>query len=127
MRRQYEAELIPQVMAMGIGYEEFWTLNPRKIKVISEAYSLKRQIQDEELWLLGEYVFNACSIALGNAFRKKGQKSKEYFEIVKEPILRRVGEERDANNLTESEKKEKTELLFKNLEILAANHRLSKK
>ena len=108
-------------MAMGISYDEFWTLNPRKINVIVKAYNLKRQIEDEKLWLLGDYVFNACSIALSNAFRKKGQKGKEYFEVVT------ISEQRDENNLTDSEKKEKTELLFKNLEILAANHRLSKK
>ena len=79
------------------------------------------------MWVFGEYVFNACSLAISNAFRKKGQKSKDYFEVVKEPMLKKLGEQVDENNLTESEKKAKTELLFKNLEILAANHRLSKK
>ena len=114
-------------MAMGVTYEEFWTLNPRKIKVITESYKLKRQIDDEKAWLLGGYVFDAISIAVGNVLKKKGQKSKEYFELVKKPITKRILAERDENNLTEDEKKAKTELLFKNLEIMAANHRLSKK
>ena len=92
-----------------------------------DAYHLKRQIEDEKLWMLGGYVFDAVSLAMSNSFKKKGQKGKEYFEVVKEPITKRVSEERDENNLTESEKKTKTELLFKNLEIMAANHRLSKK
>lgn len=126
MRRRYEAELLPHIMAIGVSYDEFWTLNPRKIKVLMEAYHLKRQIEDEKLWMLGEYVFDAVSIAMGNAFRKKGQKSKEYFELVKEPITKRVSEARDENNLTEREKKVMTERLFKNLEIMAANHRIAK-
>jgi len=113
-------------MAMGVTYSEFWTLNPRRIKILVESYKLKRQVQDEEMWLLGGYVFEACSIALGNAFRKKGQKAQGYFELIKEPITKRVSENKDENGLSESEKIAKTELLFKNLEIMAANHRLSK-
>ena len=75
--------------------------------------------------MLGGYVFDAVSIALGNAFRKKGAKPKEYFEVVQDPVLKRIDEKVDENNLTEEEKKEKTELFFQNLEIMAANHRLS--
>lgn len=114
-------------MAMGVSYDEFWTLTPRKVKVIVEAYRQKRQIEDEQMWFLGGYIFDAVSIAIGNALKKKGQKSKEYFELVKEPISKRIMAEKDENNLTEDEKRSKTELLFKNLEIMAANHRLSKK
>ena len=113
-------------MAMGISYEEFWKLNPRKINVIVEGYKLKRKVEDEKSWLLGEYVFDAVSLAIGNALRKKGVKPKEYFETVKEPLLQRLSEETDENNLSETEKKVKTELLFKNLEIMAANFRLTK-
>ena len=112
---------------MGVSYDEFWTLNPRKLSVIVDAYKLKRQVEDEKMWILGEYVFNACTLAIGNTLRKKGSKGKDYFEVVKEPFLKQIRENVDENNLTDSEKKAKTELLFKNLEILAANHRLSKK
>lgn len=112
-------------MAIGIGYEEFWTLNPRKINVILAGYKLKRQVKDEEMWMLGGYVFDAISIALGNAFRKKGQKAQEYFAVIDNPILKRQSKE-SADGISEKEKIQKTELLFKNLEIMAANHRLSK-
>ncbi len=124
MRRRYEAELIPHMMAIGISYNEFWTLNPRKIKVIVEGYRLQRQVRDEEYWMLGGYIFDAVSLAMGNSFRKKGQKPKEYFETIKEPILKRETE-KNSEVMSELEKRQKTELLFKNLEIMAANHRLS--
>lgn len=114
-------------MAMGVSYEEFWRLTPRRVNVIVEAYKLKRHIEDEKAWLLGDYIFDAVSLALSNAFRKKGSKPKEYLEVVNQPILKRISEERDENNLTESEKKEKTELLFKNLEIMAANYKIQQK
>lgn len=115
------------MMAMGISYEEFWHLNPRKINVIVEGYKLKRQVIDEQQWFLGDYVFDAVSLALGNAFRKKGTKPKEYFKEVDQSILNRMKDTPDENGLTETEKKSKTELLFKNLEIMAANYRLSGK
>ncbi len=122
----YEKELVPQIMAMGVSYDEFWTLNPRKINVIVEGHKLKRQVIDEQQWMLGDYVFSAVSIALGNAFRKKGVQPKEYFKEISQPITKRITDVPDENGLTEAEKRQKTELLFKNLEIMAANHRLNK-
>ena len=64
---------MPQVLAMGVTYNEFWTLNPRKLKVLIESYRLKRQVEDEKQWIFGGYLFEAVSIAVGNNFRKKNQ------------------------------------------------------
>jgi len=110
---------------MGITYEEFWESTPRKLNVLIDGYKLKRQVEDEQAWMLGEYVFHAVTVALSNSFRKKGQKAQDFFEVMKEPISKRI--ETDENGLTEKDKKLKTELLFKNLEIMAANHRLQEK
>lgn len=71
--------------------------------------------------MLGGYVFDAVSLAIGNAFRKKNEKASMYFEVVNEPLLQRSNE----NDATEEDKKKQTELLFKNLEIMAANYRLN--
>ena len=125
MRRRWEKELVPECLAMGITYEEFWESTPRKLNVLIDGYKLKRQVEDEQAWMLGEYVFHAVTVALSNSFRKKGQKAQDFFEVMKEPISKRI--ETDENGLTEKDKKLKTELLFKNLEIMAANHRLQEK
>jgi len=108
------------MIAIGVSEKEFWTLNPRKVKVIADGYRLKRQVNDEEMWMLGGYVFDAVSLAVSNAFRKKSQKAQMYFDVVKEPMTKQI-----EKNLSEEDKKQKTELLFKNLEIMAANYRLS--
>lgn len=42
------------------------------------ANQLSIQRKSEELWLQGLYNFAAVSIALGNAFRKKGARPKDY-------------------------------------------------
>lgn len=110
-------------MAFGISYDEFWKLNPRKLNVIIAGFKTKRKVRDEENWMLGGYVFEALTIALNNAFRKKGQKAKEYFDLCDTPIMQRTG----TAELSEAEKKKQTELLFKSLEIQMANFNLQKK
>lgn len=125
MRRKYEAELIPHAIAMGISYEEFWRLNPRSFTVIANGYKLKRKEEDTMMWLQGGYIFDGVSLALANAFKKKGQKAKEYFKEVKEPFLSR--EISNGSEMTEKEKKTMTEQLFTNLEIQMANFNLRKK
>lgn len=125
MRRRYEAELIPQAIAMGISYEEFWKLNPRSFNVIAKGYNLWKKEQDAMMWLQGGYIFGAVSLAVRNAFRKKGQQQKEYFKVLKEPFLSQSI--KDESNMTESEKKNMTEQLFHNLEIQMANFNLQKK
>lgn len=106
---------------MGIGYDEFWTLNPRKLNVIIEGYRLKRQIEDEKAWYLGGYVFEAVSIALGNAFRKKNQKAKSYFEVLDKQFLKH----KEMTELTEEEKQQKLDLLVAGLRIKQTNFELN--
>lgn len=103
---------------MGIGYEEFWTLNPRKLAVLTEGYKLRRKIEDEKSWLLGGYVFQAISISLGNAFRKKNQKAKDYFEIVEKPFLDSL----DKKEATEEEKQKYLDAVMASLHVMQNNY-----
>ena len=102
---------------MGIGYNEFWTLNPRKLAVLMEGYKLRRKIEDEKSWLLGGYVFQAVSVSLGNAFRKKNQKAKDYFEVVEKPFLDSI----DKKEATEDEKQKYLDAVMASLHIMQNN------
>jgi len=84
----------PQYMAMGMSYAEFWDEPPRLAAVYRSAYKLKREIDNEQAWLQGLYVFDAFAVCLANAFAKKGAKKQNYLE---RPI--------DIFPLTEQEKK----------------------
>lgn len=117
----WEKELLPHCLAMGIGYDEFWTLNPRKLRVLVEGYKLKRQIEDEKAWLLGGYVFEAVSVAMGNAFKKKNQKAKSYFDVVDKQFLKQA----ETKEMSEEEKKRKLELLMAGLRIKKTNFELN--
>ena len=119
MRRYYEAELIPQCIAMGISYDEFWSLTPRTLNVCLEGYKLRRKIEDEKSWLLGGYVFDAVSLAVNNSFRKKGQKAKSYFEVVDKPFLKELAQ--NSGEITEDEKNKRLEALKAQLHIMKTN------
>lgn len=116
----YEAELLPNVIAMGISYDDFWSLTPRKLNVIIDGYKLKRKIDDEKQWFLGGYMFEAVSIALGNAFRKKNQKAKSYFELLDKPFFKHLPEE-----LTEDEKQQQLDAFMASLNVMQTNFNLS--
>lgn len=83
-----------------------------------EGYKLRRKIEDEKSWLLGGYVFQAVSISLGNAFRKKNQKAKDYFEIVEKPFLDTI----DKKEVTEDEKQKYLDAVMASLHIMQNNY-----
>ena len=99
-------------------------MNPRILEPILEGYKLKRKITDENQWLLGGYIFEAVTIALGNMGRKKGQKPKNYFEEIKKPALSMIKTE--SGEMTEEEKQKKLDLLIAGLRVKQANFELSK-
>lgn len=102
---------------MGITYDEFWKLTPRKLKIYVEGYKLKRKIEDENAWFSGGYVFSAVTLALGNAFRKKGEKAQSYFETFDKPFLQM----RDDENLSENEKQQYIEQFMASLHVMQNN------
>lgn len=101
-------------MVMGIGYEEFWRLNPRILNVIVEGYKLRRKVHDEELWMLGGYVSYAVEIGIGNAFRKKNDKPHSYFEVIDKPFLK-------SGEVSEEQKKKQLEALMASLHVMQTN------
>lgn len=66
---------------MGVPYDLFWHLNPRKLLPFAETYRRKRQQQSDDMWLMGQYVASALDATVCNAmpFIKRKQKGK-YLE-----------------------------------------------
>lgn len=65
---------------MGVDYNLFWKLNPRKLEPFLKAYESKLKRRNEEMWLQGAYIFDAVSKAIYNNFREKGKKPMPYLE-----------------------------------------------
>lgn len=81
-------------MAMGMTPAQFWDEPPLLAVFYRKAFRLKREIDNEQAWLAGLYVYDAFAVCLGNAFGKRGSKKLNYLE---KPI--------DLFPLTEREKK----------------------
>ena len=79
---------------MGMSYSQYWDEPPYLAVVYRRAYRLKREVDNENFWLQGLYMYDAVAVALQNAFSKRGAKKEKYLE---RPI--------DIFPLTEAEKK----------------------
>lgn len=84
-------------MAMGVSYEIFWHLTPHKLKAFTKTHELRRKIQDEEMWIMGQYVLSAVSTAVEHCLA--GRKAKSQY--LSAPILK---EFMDESGLSQEEK-----------------------
>lgn len=104
---------------MGMTWEQYWDEPPRLAVAYRKAYKLRREMENEQAWLQGLYVYDAFAVVLANAFGKHGS-SKQYLE---QPI--------DIFPLTESQKKqrerEEKEKMIKTLEAMRRQQQQMKK
>ena len=115
----FENEWFPKANAIGVTWQEFWGMNPRIIKLLIKGFKekneLELQIENQIAHLQGKYFVDALLTVVGNAIKAKGSKPYEYpkkpYEFSKEEIT----------ELTEEEKRRKTEQLFMQLQIMGAN------
>ena len=75
----YQKEVVPNCIAMGISYEQFWHLNPRTLECHVKAHQLKLKDADMMNWYMGQYMVSA----IASCFDKKA-------EYVKKPFLENI-------------------------------------
>ena len=80
---------------------------------------MKRMAQDERDWLMGVYNFEAFTLAIGNAFRKKGSKPLEYR---KTPILHEM---KYSTDMSEHQKDIQRQLFVAKLQAMQTNFELN--
>lgn len=59
---------MPGCMALGIGYHEFWSMNPRGINTFIKAYDERMKLRDAEMWHMGKYVSLAVADSIAATF-----------------------------------------------------------
>ena len=73
-------------MPLGTTYDDFWSLNPRKVNVMVDAYNEAKKAEIRTANMLyhleGMYFADALCATVGNMFRGRGQRA---FEYPKEP------------------------------------------
>ena len=105
-------------MSIGVPYEEYWYGDYTRLKYYEEAYKVKLEQKNGELWLQGLYFYNALNAVVNSALSKKGEPPKKYLE---KPI--RITE------LSEDEQeKEKQEIVSKfRAQLFEAGRRFEEK
>ena len=117
-------EFLPSALTIGVPYELFWHLNPTKLKPFYTAFENKRKLRDEENWLYwGNYGLSALQTVMSH-FGAGLSGKKSDVEYIKKPIHQQANNK--AEELTEEEKIKQTQQLFMQLQIMGANHKLSK-
>ena len=75
---------LPQCLSIGISYELFWTLNPKKLQPFFEAEKIKQEQKYKDInytaWLNGMYVASAISAC----FSKNTKYPEKPYEAKKE-------------------------------------------
>lgn len=109
---------LPHYLAIGISKYDFFHSTPKELQAYDKAYEIRRNIQDEQDWMLGLYFYEAVSVVVGNALRKKTAKPLSFRD---KPILKELEEKRAKERpLTEDEKNAAISALFANLESMQA-------
>ena len=56
--------LFPFYLSIGMTYEQYWDGDPMLVKAYRKAYEIKREVDNETLWLQGMYIYEAlCCVA----------------------------------------------------------------
>lgn len=53
-------------MAIGMTYEQYWYGSPYMIKAFEKAHDLRNQQKNQEMYIMGNYIFDALTIAFSN-------------------------------------------------------------
>ena len=67
-------------MSIGVPYEEYWYGDYTKLKYYLRLFEMQQKMRNEQAWINGIYMYAAVGTALGNAFRKKGDKAQDYLD-----------------------------------------------
>lgn len=70
--------MFPLYLALGMTPRQYWYGDPYLTVAYRKADELKRKRKNETLWMQGLYVYDAFSVTMANAFKKKGARPAEY-------------------------------------------------
>lgn len=85
----FEKTWLPQALAIGVTYDEFWKMNPHIINILLEGHKLKMRMQDEQMWMFGIYIQSAASVAIEKNLA--GKKAKQKY--IDKPIMQNIDED----------------------------------
>lgn len=103
---------------MGVSWNDFWKMNPRIIKAVSNGYNEKLKRQDYMLWLNNQYTLSAVYTALEHSLNGKKAKSEYFKRPITEEFYKR-------EQLNEDDLQKQRELFVAKLETMKANFEIA--
>lgn len=123
MRDEFENEWFPKAYAIGISWEQFWTLNPHIIKILIKADSEKKKSEMQTANIIahlqGQYFIEGLMTTVGNMFSGKTAKKHKYPEKPYELYKNK--------QLTEEDLQKQRELFVARLMAMQTNFELNHK
>lgn len=116
---------LPVYMAMGMTPDEYWNGDPALLKAYRKTDEIRRERENEMLWLQGMYIYEAIGdlAPILHAFAKKGTEAKPYTERPY-PITKRLRKE--AEEAKEKREYEQQKARFQQM-MAAVNMRFASK
>ena len=82
---------MPSALSIGIPYDTFWHLNPKKLKAFYKAEELKQKKIDGYMHLMGQYVLCAISSCFNGKYPEKPfLSSEEKKEETEEDMIKKA-------------------------------------
>ena len=113
---RFYKHILPEYLAIGVPEERIMDGTPNDLKPFSEAYSIKMKMEDERMWMQGQYFLFAIMHGMSR-LSKKGKN----IDYPDKPILENQTEKPKEENLTEDKKKREREKLLMSLQIMQSN------
>lgn len=90
-------------------YEQFWEQDVELVKFYREAWQLKQQVRNQDLWLQGAYIYEAILDAAPvlHPFAKKGTKPVPYREQPYELFTKKNNHKKQLTKEQQSDNKAK--------------------
>lgn len=105
-------------LVYGMTEDEFWAMNPKRIRPYKKAYEIRLKERDEQSWLQGLYIHQALLSTVGNMFRGKTAKPYSYPD---KPFAADKDTSASDRPLTEKERQRQVEALFLSLQVMQSN------
>ena len=92
---------MPSALAVGVSYDIFWHLNPKKLHPFFESHKIRRQERSNDMWLMGQYVAAALDATVCNAMpfvkrRRKGKYPERPIQVLPKTEKEKQFEEEQA-------------------------------
>lgn len=115
---------MPNALTIGITYDVFWHLNPKKLEPFVKSYENKKKIRDEEMWYMGQYIMSSLDATVCNSTIWKGKNGKP-SKYVEKPFYQI--QEDNKKVLSEDEKKKQLDKFVMSLKLMESNFKAEHK